>query len=181
MTTLSALEVADYWTGAGGPKSRVVEWVAISYGESSFDDEVVSDAGAIGLWQIMPENAAPNGVTVADLYNPAANAHVAVQMSGHGANCAAWDSCYTDIEASGRLSFLGWPQPGSADYHNLGLVSVMLGHDKIGGAAPPPGSFPTTAVDQATMKVNTLITRLYPALDKLLIADRVAFYHMYRR
>lgn len=181
MTQLSAVEVADYWIAAGGPKSRAVEWVAISLGESSYETAVVSSAGAIGLWQIMPFNAAPNGVTVAQLYEPEANAHVAVQMSGHGANCAAWDSCYADIEASGRLSFLGWPQVGSADYNNLGPVSVALGHDKIGGAVPPPGAFQTTAVDKATSQVSLVIARMFPALDKLLIADRMALARQYTR
>lgn len=129
MTVHTAAQVAGYWTGAGGPKTRAVEWVAVSIGESSLDDAAVSPVGAIGLWQIMPFNAATYGYAVADLYNPAVNAAVAVAMSGGGVNCAAWDSCYADIQASGRYTFLAWPEQGSADYANLAVAAAELaGH-----------------------------------------------------
>lgn len=168
MTTWSARDVADFWIAAGGPKNRAVEWVAIALGESSYDDRIVSSAGAIGLWQIMPFNAAPNGATVAQLYDPRVNARVAVQMSGHGANCAAWDSCYADIQASGRYKFLGWPERGSADYANLTVVSVELGHDKLGGAVPPvpPAGVPAIAVSSHRIdsQLQTLQRLLVPQL-----------------
>lgn len=169
MTVWSALDVADFWIAAGGPKNRATEWVAIAKGESSYDDRAVSSAGAIGLWQIMPFNAAPNGVTVQQLYDPRLNARVAVQMSGHGSNCAAWDSCYADIQASGRYSFLAWPEPGSADYANLTEVSVQLGHDKLGGAAPPVPNTAVSAIASSSRRIDAQLL----ALQRLLVPQLV--------
>lgn len=139
MGLLSYVQVADYWIGAGGPKARAVEWVAICMGESGRDPEIVSPAGAIGLWQIMPFNAGPWGYTPADLYNPAVNARVAVGMSGGGVNCAAWDSAYLDIQRSGRYTFLGWPEVDSPDYLNIYIASAELqGHGLTGLTGPTP-------------------------------------------
>lgn len=137
MTLLTALQVADYWAGAGGPKSRAVEWVAIAMGESGLVTDAVSSAGAVGLWQIMPFNAPPYGYTVQDLYNPAINARIAVAMSGGGTNCAAWDSAYANISASGRYSFLAWPEQGSADYNNLAAAAAEIGGSTINPAGNP--------------------------------------------
>lgn len=129
MALLTAVQTADLWLGAGGPKNRVVEWVAIAIGESGLVTDAVSSAGAIGMWQIMPFNAPAFGYTAADLYDPAVNARVAVAMSGGGTNCAAWDSCYLNIRASGRYTFLSWPEQGSADYNNLAVAAAELdGH-----------------------------------------------------
>lgn len=178
---LSALQVADYWIAAGGPKNRAVEWVAISRGESSYETLAVSSAGAIGLWQIMPEHAAEYGMTVDDLYNPLDNARVAVKLSGGGTNCAAWDSCYADINASGRYSFLAWPEQGSADYNNLQIVAVELGHDKLGGQIPPGGTIPSPAEARAVAQINKLAHQLYPALIKRSIATRMALNSTYRK
>lgn len=139
MGQLSYVQVADYWIGAGGPKARAVEWVAICMGESDRETGAVSPAGAIGLWQIMPFNAPPYGYTPADLYDPAVNARVAVAMSGGGVNCAAWDSCYLDIYRSGRYTFLGWPESGSPDFMNIPIAaSFLAGHGLTGVTGPPP-------------------------------------------
>ena len=127
MPLLTAVQVADYWIGAGGPKARAVEWVAIAMGESGLNDQAVSPAGAIGLWQIMPFNAPGYGYSPQQLYDPAINARVAVAMSGGGTNCAAWDSCYLDIYRSGRYTFLAWPEQGSADYNNLPAAAAEIG------------------------------------------------------
>lgn len=177
----TALQVADYWIAAGGPKQRAVEWTAISLGESSYDDSVVSSAGAIGLWQIMPMHAAEYGLTVADLYNPLDNARVAVRLSGGGTNCAAWDSCYANISASGRYTFLAWPEQGSADYNNLQVVAVELGHDKLGGAVPPGGTLMSPAEAQAVAQINRLSTKVYPALIKQSIGMRMALDATFRK
>lgn len=174
MATFTALQIADTWIAAGGPEPRAVEWTAISYGESSFETAVVSSAGAIGPWQIMPEHAAEYGYTVDDLYEPLINARIAVKLSGGGVNCAAWDSAYADINASGRYSFLGWPEVGSADYNNLQLVSVWLGKDKLGGQAPPPGAVVPPQVAQTAAQLGTLANKLYPSLAKLAVAQHMA-------
>lgn len=135
MTLLSAVQVADYWIGAGGPKSRAVEWVAIAMGESGLNDDAVSPAGAIGVWQIMPFNAGGHGLAPRDLYNPHFNAMVAVAMSGGGVNCAAWDSAYLDIYKSGRYTFLAYPERGSADYNNLAAAAAELAGHGLKGIA----------------------------------------------
>lgn len=154
MTLRTAAQVARYWVGAGGPRSRAVEWVAIAIGESGLDDTAVSPAGAIGLWQIMPFNAPPYGYTAGDLYDPAVNARVAVAMSGGGTNCAAWDSCYRDIYASGRYAFLGWPEQGSADYANLATAAAEIGGTVINPAGDPgtPGTADTLPATVAELQ-----------------------------
>jgi hypothetical protein len=164
VTLLTAAQVAGYWEGAGGPKSRAVEWAAIAMGESGFDTAAVSPVGAIGLWQIMPFNAPPYGYTPADLYDPAVNARVTVAMSGGGTNCAAWDSAYFDIGRSGRYRFLSWPEAGSADYLNLPVVAA-----EIGGTTVSPISAPTypgiaDTLPGAVAEMQLLAGKALPAL-----------------
>lgn len=174
MAPLSLVQIADLWLQAGGPSNRVVEWVAIEMSEGGLSTDAVSPAGAIGPWQIMPFNAGPHGYSVADLYNPLDNAKIAVAMSGHGTNCAAWDSCYRDILASGRYSFLGWPESGSSAFSKLGWVSAALGHDKLGGAMPPIGSLTSPQIARDVAQMNLLSSKVYPGLDKMAIAQRMA-------
>lgn len=149
-------------------------------GESSLDDTIVSPAGAIGVWQIMPFNAAPWGLTVQDLYNPVFNAHVAVMMSGGGTNCAAWDSCYADINASGRYRFLSWPEVASQDYGNLPRAqAALLGHGLKGMTAPAePGVAATLAASVATMQ--RISDRQLPAIAASVAASSRAMSTFYR-
>lgn len=172
MTVLTARQVAAYWEGVGGPASRDVEWVAIAMGESSLDDSAVSPAGAIGLWQIMPFHAAEFGITVDSLYDPRTNALVAVSLSGHGTNCAAWDSCYANIYASGRYTFLAWPEVGSADYNNLPIAARELGKSPVvpNTVAPPP--LYTSDYAQALAHANYMTGRWYPAQSRGLAQNK---------
>lgn len=174
MTLWSARQVGGFWEGAGGPASRVVEWVAIALGESSFYDNAVSSAGAIGLWQIMPFHAGEFGITVDSLYDPRTNALVAVSLSGHGANCAAWDSAYLDIQASGRYTFLGFPERGSADWNNLAAVANELGrHPVIPGPGPQaPGL--GADLPGAVARWQDLSGRQLPGLNARLAQVRAA-------
>jgi hypothetical protein len=181
------MQVADAWVDAGGPKSRAVEWVAIAEGESSFDTEAVSDVGALGLWQIMPFNFEPNGVSQSDWADPVSNALVAVRMSGHGTNCAAWDSCYTDIEASGRYEFLSYPQPGSADYNNIPGVSAALKGYAIGGPVPGEGDVkdpvPNLGAELAPSikKLDLIFGSMVPTLARRQVALTMQANRMYRK
>lgn len=180
MSRLTAADVAGYWLGAGGPKDRVVEWVAIAIGESDFEADVVSPAGAIGVWQVMPFNAGPYGYTPADLYNPAVNARVTVLMSGQGQNCAAWDSAYRNIYASGRYTFLSWPEVGSADYNNLPIAAAMLGgqaYHQIGTPRQPgiDSSMPAVIADMQRITGAAL-----PDLTRKLTTTTRAITSMYR-
>ncbi len=164
MAVRTVQEVATAWKNAGGPASRVVEWVAIAMGESSLDDSVVSPAGAIGVWQIMPFNASIGGGGVSDLYNINYNAKVAVLMSGGGTNCAAWDSCYANISRSGRYSFLAYPEKGSADFNNIAVAGVALGLDATMTALPEPALEIGAAIDNSISGVQQAINLVLPQL-----------------
>lgn len=181
MTRLSALQVAGLWVNAGGPANRAVEWVAIALGESDYEETVVSPAGAIGPWQIMPFNAAPYGFTVQQLFDPRVNARVAVLMSGGGTNCAAWDSCYTDINASGRYRFLAYPEAGSVDYRNIAIVQAEL----AGHGLPAPSNPGNPGVDDTlTASVATwqqLAGQSVPALTIQVAATAGAISASFKR
>lgn len=181
MTQLTALEVADYWIGAGGPKSRAVEWVAIAIGESGLDTAATSPVGAAGLWQIMPFNAAPYGYTPAQLYDPHVNAVVTVAMSGGGVNCAAWDSAYRNIFISGRYQYLAYPEPGSADWRNIAVAAAELaGH---GMTAITAGPQPDTVTDlgAATREWQQLGEVRVPAVTRAVVQTTRAISAVGRR
>lgn len=180
MTLLTAVQVADYWVGAGGPKSRDVEWVAIAMGESGLVTDAVSSAGAVGLWQIMPFNAPTYGYSTSDLYDPAINARIAVAMSGGGVNCAAWDSCYANISASGRYSFLGWPEVGSADYNNLPAAASEIGGNTINPAGDPGAPGQQDTLPGTVSALQALAGRQLPAQTMAARKVTAAALKMYR-
>lgn len=137
MTQLSIPQIAGWWEREGGPSTRTVEWVAISLAESSGFTDAVSVTNAIGLWQEEPDHAGEYGYPVSALFDPQVNAFIAVRLSGYGTNCAAWDTAYANIYASGRYGFLGYPEHGSAAWNNLATVANVLGRSAIpGGPAP---------------------------------------------
>ena len=136
MTVLTIPQCAGAWLGANGPRSRMVEFVAISMAESSLNDEAVSPAGAEGLWQVMPFWFPDLGLPADQWADPHVNAEAAVAISGHGSNCAAWDTCYRNILVSGRYTFLAFPESGSAAYNNIPQVAAVLG---VNPPVPPPG------------------------------------------
>lgn len=181
MTALTAVQVADFWIGAGGPRSRAVEWVAIAMGESSLEYDVVSPAGAIGLWQIMPFNAGPYGYSVQNLYDPAINARIAVLMSGYGVNCAAWDSAYANIYASGRYSYLAWPEVGSADYNNLTAAAAALQGQGLTAATTSPPPPITDDLTNVVRQYQQMGDQLLPAIGDRLAATARQLAPMYTR
>lgn len=135
MTYLTIPQCAGAWLGAGGPRSRMVEFVAVSMAESSLDTIAVSPVGAEGLWQVMPFWFPDLGLPPGSWSDPHVNAEAAVRISGHGSNCAAWDTCYRDIAASGRYNFLSFPEPGSAAANNIPQVAAAL---NVTPPVPPP-------------------------------------------
>jgi hypothetical protein len=177
---LTLLQAADVWIAAGGPRSRAAEFVAIGMGESSLEPSAQSPAGAQGIWQVMPFWWPQLGLNPAMWDDPLTNARAAVAISGHGTNCAAWDSAYRNIYASGRYPFLGWPEPGSVDYANLLHVSVALGHDKLGGAVPPGGFTPGPAVVHALSQIQLITGKLLPALERQMLVQRMSYQSMFR-
>lgn len=180
MAVRSAREVADAWFVAGGPDSRQVEWVAIAMGESSLNDSVVSPAGAIGVWQIMPFNASIGGGTVEDLYDIAYNARVAVLMSSYGTNCAAWDSCYKNIYASGRYKTLAYPEVGSADYNNLAIAAVALGVDAVTAAATEPSLGIGADLAGSMGNIQAVLASGLPALHTSTLSESRVITAMYQ-
>jgi hypothetical protein len=180
VTVRSAQEVAQAWVNAGGPVSRQAEWVAIAMGESSLNDAAVSPDGAIGTWQIMPFNAGVGGGTVSDLFDMNYNAKVAVLMSSGGTNCAAWDSCYVDIERDGRLSFLAYPQQGSADWNNLAIAAVALGVDATATALAEPSLGLGDDIASMAAGVQTTINTVLPGLDRNIAIERTTVGALYQ-
>lgn len=137
MTVFTPYQASGLLAANGMRGSRVTEFVAIGICESSLTSDAVSPAGAIGVWQIMPFNAGIGGGSVSDLYDGLYNARVAVLMSGHGANCAAWDTAYRDIQATGRYSYLNWPERGSCAANHLLGAAVATGTGSLGFSKAP--------------------------------------------
>jgi hypothetical protein len=127
MTILTAKQVAQYWVDNGGSASRAVVWVAVAYGESSFDADAVSVDDAVGLWQFIRGSWPIQCGPFSNAKDPGVNAFATSILSGQGQNFAPWDSSYRDIGRSGRYKFLSWPEAGSADYNNIPRVAAMLG------------------------------------------------------
>jgi len=180
VTVHTARDVATIWGLGGGPSARAVEWTAIAMGESSLDDQAVSPAGAIGLWQIMPFNAHIGGGTVADLYIPEYNALVAVRMSGGGTNCAAWDSCYLDINRSGRYSYLSYPERGSADWNNIPVAAGLIGVAAVVQALPEPSLGISTDIARVAAGAQQVIASVLPQIRRDILVNTTAIGAMYQ-
>lgn len=168
MAKLTSGQAATYLVDAGMPANRLAEFVAIGECESSLFTDAVSPVGAVGVWQIMPFNAGVGGGTVHDLYDPAYNARVTVIMSGHGANCAAWDTAYANIQRSGRYAYLNWPEVGSCAHNNLLGVAVTIGHGQPGHVTPPPPLTADGLLNAMLAGVNVIIHNGLPALGRQL-------------
>lgn len=136
MTILTIPQCAGAWLGAGGPRSRMVEFVSISIAESGLRTDAVSPVGAEGLWQVMPFWFPSLHLPPSGWADPHINAEAARMISGGGNNCAAWDTCYADINSSGRYNFLSFPEPGSAAAGNIPHVAAVL---NVTPPVTPPG------------------------------------------
>lgn len=115
---------------AGGAASRAPMMSAVAGAESSYESGVVSPAGAIGLWQIMPFWAAHFGWPVSYLYQPLYNAKAAVGISGGGFHVGAWDTCYNPPSAAANRLDLTWPEKFSPAWN------ILQSH---GASVAPPG------------------------------------------
>ena len=172
MTILTIPQVAGWWEREGGPSTRTVEFVAIAIAESSLNTDAVSVTDAIGLWQEEPPHAAEYGFQVSGLYDPQVNAFIAVRLSGYGTNCAAWDTAYLNIYASGRYGFLGYPERGSAAWNNLATVANVLGRSAIPGGPPPTQPDLGQDLPGAIARWQDLGGRQLPALGRSLLDQR---------
>lgn len=137
MTILTAYQVVNAWTTAGGPRNRAVAWAAVSFAESSWDTLATSYTYAHGLWQIEPGSWPPGAGPGSDWPDPDANALAAVILSGGGMNFAPWDTAYANIGATGRYAYLAWPEPGSAAANNMGMVQGEVGGTYYGTSTAP--------------------------------------------
>lgn len=181
MPVLTPTAAFNALLSAGMPRNRCTEFVAIARCESSLNTEAISPVGALGLWQIMPFNFPGLGLSVMGWDDPNLNARAAVLLSGHGANCAAWDTCYANIQASGRFMFLNWPQAGSCAFNNLGATSVIVGTHNSGGAAAPPFPGVDGSLEQTVATYQALAHQVMPANGGRLRNDRAAVGRLYTR
>lgn len=126
---------------AGGSPSRAPMMSAVAGAESSYDDKIVSPAGAIGLWQIMPFWAGDLGWPVSFLYQPIYNAKAAVHISGGGFHVGAWDTCYNPPSAAANRLDLRWPEKFSPAWNILQShgASVAPRGSGVGAGTPSPG------------------------------------------
>lgn len=140
MAILGAYDVVNSWVSVGGPVKLSVAWASVSLAESSWDTEAVSPTDARGLYQIEPYSWPAGAGPLADWIYAERNSLAAVILSGGGVNFAPWDTAYANIGASGRYTFLAWPEPGSAAADNIPYVASLLGTHYFGG--PVPVSYP---------------------------------------
>ncbi len=161
------------------PARRIPEFVAIAMAESSLDTEARSSVDARGLWQIMPANFAYLGLDINFWDNPDTNARAAVLLSGSGTNCAAWDTCYLNIAASGRYRSLGWPEAGSAAYNNLAAAASGTGYDKNGYGAAPAMPALGLGPGDALAQVTKILGQQIPVIRRLLLAERMVTDRLY--
>jgi len=170
MAVLSAHDMADNWIGNGGPRNRTVAWLSVSLAESSWDTEAVSPTDARGLYQVEPYSWPAAAGPLANWDQPGPNSYAAVLLSGGGVNFAPWDTAYADIEATGRYTFLSWPEPGSAADKNMPYVAGLLGSNFYGGTTPPvqpgvDGTLPA-ALQWYGQATDTLIPLLTDAANR---------------
>lgn len=164
MTFLTAREVAQHLVDNGCPSNSVVAWCAVSYGESDFDTRAESPVGARGIFQFMEGSWPIQCGPYDNAWDPDISSFAAMILSGQGRNFAPWDSAYLDIYLSGRLSFLAWPEAGSADWELLPKIAAMLGtgyHAQIVPLATPSvgGALPGALSWYATT-TNTVLPSL---------------------
>ena len=137
MVQLTAREVAGYYQAEGGPMNRVVAWTAVSKEESSYDTRAESPVGARGLYQFMPYSWPAQLGSFDNAWDPWANTRAMLILSGGGMNFAPWDSCYLDILATGRYSYLPWPQTDSAVWLAMPGVAADIGRLPENGLDAP--------------------------------------------
>jgi hypothetical protein len=134
---LTAAQVVQAWLDAEGPKNRALAWAAVSFAESSWETLATSYTNAHGLYQIEPYSWPPGAGPADDWYIPSLNSRAAVLLSGGGVNFAPWDTAYANIASSGRYTYLGWPESGSAAANNMAMVQGELGSSAYGSSVAP--------------------------------------------
>lgn len=140
MPVLDAHTMAANWIGNGGPKNRTVAWLAVSLAESSWNTDAVSPTDARGLYQLEPYSWPAGAGPLSGWDQPGPNSLAAIILSGGGMNFAPWDTAYANINASGRYSYLSWPENGSAASNGMPYVTALLGNNY--GGSPAPASNP---------------------------------------
>lgn len=140
MSTWGWDSLQQLWKAAGGNTSKGPVMAAIALAESSGESGVVSPAGAIGLWQVMPFWAGDFGWPVSYLYQPLYSAIAARRISGDGEHLGAWDTCYNPPSAAANRLDLRWPERGSPAWDELDSHGASSGGG--GGSESPGGPSP---------------------------------------
>jgi hypothetical protein len=120
------------WVANRGPRDKSPIAAGVALAESSGESGVVSSAGAIGCWQIMPFWAPHFGWPVSALYNPNYNARAAIAISSDGTNWGAWDTCYNPVSSAANRRDLPYPMAGSPAWNEI----------RDHGATVQPGTSP---------------------------------------
>jgi hypothetical protein len=181
MTQLTARQVWGYYEMVNMPANRAVAWVSVAYGESGFNTEATSYVDARGLYQFMRYSWPGNlGSFDQNAYDPYWNTLAMRELSGDGMNFAPWDSCYANINRSGRYSFLSWPQVGSSVYNSMWLVAGLMGAKPPHGLSPPSQPGVTGTLPAALQRYGELTHTIIPQATKRqkLLAATIA--RMYR-
>lgn len=183
MTQLTVHQVAQIYHDAGGIDNRTVAWVSVALAESSLRTDAVSPTGAVGLYQVEPYSWPITIGPFSDATDPVQNTRAMIFLSEGTDNFAPWDTAYADIYASGRYTFLSWPEKGSAAWSNMGYVAAALGGIPHISSTPPvqpglDGSLPGAIAWYR--QVSGLVT---PALSAKLhrVSARVAMQYTGRR
>lgn len=135
---------------AGFPASRRPVMAAIALAESSGQSTIVSPAGAIGLWQIMPFWAGTFGQSVSELYVALVNCDDARRISGNGYHLGAWDTCYNPPSSAAVRRDLGWPERGSPAWNILQDHGAGINPGPATGASGGPSPSDKTLMRQVS-------------------------------
>lgn len=146
-------QLKELWVYAGGSADKADMAAAVATAESGGRPKIVSPAGAIGLWQIMPFNA--HG---ADLRDPVANARRAVEMSGNGVNWRPWDVMWDPPERA-RSSAATYLSPNAPAMRVLKSHGGGTGLPTAGGivdkAKDTAGTIASGAVEPVAQAIET--------------------------
>jgi len=166
MTILTARQVAQYLVDNGCPSSRVVPWAAVALGESGWNTRAVSPVGARGLFQFMPGSWPNQAGSYENAWDAGVSCLACMSLSGTGTNFAPWDSTYRNIYLSGRLSFLGYPEVGSAVWSLIPKVAAMLGPGYHAQIIPLASPVITSSLPGALQWYATATSTVLPRLQR---------------
>lgn len=177
---LTAGEVYNWYKSEGGPDNRDVAWLSVSLAESSWEVDAVSPTGAVGLYQVEPYSWPARLGSFDMATDPGYNTLAMLDLSGGGMNFAPWDTAYANIYASGRYSYLNWPETGSAAERNFGYVAAQLTGLPYTNPQPPSQPGIDDTLPGAIAWTDQTAGAYVPALRRRLALTAAVTGRMYR-